>query len=131
MAEIIFVFSVVTVAACYVGYPAVLAVLSRLLGQASHKAGITPRVSLIVAAYNEEKDIARKLENAFALDYPADKLEIVLASDCCTDRTEEIARKFGERVKVYRSPRRLGKTAAQNRAAALSNGEILVFSDAT
>jgi len=50
MAEIIFVFSVVTVAACYVGYPAVLAVLSRLLGQASHKAGITPRVSLIIAA---------------------------------------------------------------------------------
>src|SRR5262245_8052088 len=131
MAEILFVSSAVLIAYCYFGYPAILAALSRALHQPIRKADITPRVSLIVAAYNEEKDIARKLENAFALDYPADRLEIVLASDCCTDRTEEIARKFGERVKVYRSPRRLGKTAAQNRAAALSNGEILVFSDAT
>src|SRR5262249_37406172 len=131
MAEIIFVFSVAAIAGCYVGYPAALAMLSRLLGQPIHKAEITPRVSLIIAAYNEEKDIARKLKNALALDYPAEKLEVIVASDCSTDRTEEIARGFRGRVAVHRSPHRLGKTAAQNRAAAISSGEILIFSDAT
>jgi len=131
MAEFVFITSVVVIAYAYLGYPAVLTTLSRFLGQSIKKADITPRVSLIIAAYNEERDIARKIRNALALDYPADKLEIIVTSDCSTDRTDEIAREFQGSVTLLRMPHRLGKTAAQNRAASNSTGEILVFSDAT
>jgi len=131
MAEILFVTSVVVIAYAYLGYPVVLAVLSRALGQGVRKADIMPKVSLIVAAYNEEGDIANKIKNALALDYPEDKLEVIVTSDCSTDRTDEIVREFQGRVMLYRLPHRLGKTAAQNRAVSISTGEILVFSDAT
>jgi len=131
MAEFVFIFSIALIAYCYVGYPVVLATLSGLLGQSNRKSDITPKVSLIVAAYNEERDIATKISNALALDYPAEKLEIIVASDCSTDRTDEIARQFRDRLTLFRMPRRLGKTAAQNRAVSISGGEILVFSDAT
>ena len=67
-----------------------------------------------------------------ALDYPRELLEIIVASDCSTDRTDEIARTFGERgVRLVRQPQRLGKTAAQNMAVAEAGGEIILFSDAT
>ena len=66
------------------------------------------------------------------LDYPADKLEIIVASDCSSDRTDEIAREFAPRgVRLHRQAERLGKTAAQNAAIALAQGEVILFSDAT
>jgi cellulose synthase/poly-beta-1,6-N-acetylglucosamine synthase-like glycosyltransferase len=87
---------------------------------------------VIVTAYNEERDLAAKLENTLALDYPRELLEIIVASDCSTDRTDEIARTFGERgVRLVRQSQRLGKTAAQNMAVAEARGEIILFSDAT
>ena len=73
-----------------------------------------------------------KLENTLALDYPNDRLEIIVASDCSTDQTDAIVRGFADRgVMLQRQPVRLGKTAAQNQAVRLSSGDILVFSDAT
>jgi len=119
------------VAYAYVGYPILLFVLSPLLGRSVIKAGITPKVSLIIAAYNEEKDIAAKIENALALDYPPDRLEIIVASDCSTDRTCSIVSGYSGRVILYQCGQRLGKTAAQNRAASIARGQIVVFSDAT
>jgi len=87
-----------------------------------------PTVSLIITAYNEEKVIKSKLDNSLTLDYPEDKLEIILASDGSMDKTVQIAEKL-PRVKVM-SLERKGKTSAQNRAAKEASGEILVFSDA-
>jgi cellulose synthase/poly-beta-1,6-N-acetylglucosamine synthase-like glycosyltransferase len=92
------------------------------------KADITPAVTVIVAAYNEEASIARRIEDLLELDYPRDKLEIVVSSDASTDRTEEIALQYPG-VKVLSNPRG-GKVAAQDRAVRQTSGEIVAFSDA-
>jgi cellulose synthase/poly-beta-1,6-N-acetylglucosamine synthase-like glycosyltransferase len=84
-------------------------------------------VALIVAAYDEETVIAQRVENLLALDYPRDRLEIVVASDGSTDRTEEVAAAAGARV--IRNPRG-GKVAAQDRAVRETAAEIVAFSDA-
>ena len=87
---------------------------------------------MIIAAYNEERDIARKIENTLALDYPKEKLEIIVASDCSTDGTDEIVRGYADRgVILHRRPERIGKSVAQNQAMRFSKGNVLVFSDAT
>ena len=87
-----------------------------------------PRVSLIVAAYDEEEVIAAKVANALALDYPRDRLELIVASDGSADATVERARAAGADL-VLDLPRG-GKVAAQNAAAERAGGEILAFSDA-
>jgi hypothetical protein len=87
-----------------------------------------PRVSLIVAAYDEEEVIAEKVANALALDYPRELLELIVASDGSGDATAERARAAGADLVLELS--RGGKTAAQNAAAERASGEILAFSDA-
>jgi cellulose synthase/poly-beta-1,6-N-acetylglucosamine synthase-like glycosyltransferase len=87
-----------------------------------------PAVSLIVAAYGEEAVIGAKVAEALALDYPRERLEVIVASDGSADATVERARAAGADV-VLDLPRR-GKVAAQNAAAERASGEILVFSDA-
>lgn len=90
-----------------------------------------PSVTLVIAAYNEERVIAQKLENSLALDYPRDRFEIIVVSDGANDRTPEIVAQYADRgvVSLHR-PERGGKTAALNRAVAAARGDILVFSDA-
>jgi cellulose synthase/poly-beta-1,6-N-acetylglucosamine synthase-like glycosyltransferase len=89
-----------------------------------------PSVSLIIAAYNEEKSIGEKLDNVLSLDYPRDQLEVIIASDGSTDRTDAIVKNYKEHnIKLLSLPR-LGKASALNAAVAASSGEILVFSDA-
>jgi cellulose synthase/poly-beta-1,6-N-acetylglucosamine synthase-like glycosyltransferase len=106
--------------------------ISRLSPRPVIRADIQPRVSLIIAARNERRDIAAKLENALALDYPKDLLQIIVASDCSDDGTDEIVRGFADRgVILSRQSARDGKTRAQHHAALNSNGDILAFSDAT
>jgi len=96
------------------------------------RADFLPSVTIIITAYNEEKDLRAKLENTLQLDYPRQFVEIVVASDCSTDRTDEISREYSCRgVKLIRQSQRLGKTAAQNAAVKQAAGEIIVFSDAT
>ena len=116
----------------YLGYPLLLIVLSRLRPRPVRRAAFEPRVTVVIAAYNEERDLAAKLENTLALDYPADKLEILVTSDGSTDRTDEIARAFAPRgVRLHRQAERRGKTAAQNAAVERATGEVILFSDAT
>jgi cellulose synthase/poly-beta-1,6-N-acetylglucosamine synthase-like glycosyltransferase len=132
VALVLFIISVTLIVYTYIGYPALLWALSRLFGRPLRKAAITPKLSIIIAAYNEESDMARKLDETLALDYPKERLEIVVASDCSTDGTDEIVRAYGAQgVILHRRPQRLGKTSAQNHAVSVSSGEILVFSDAT
>jgi cellulose synthase/poly-beta-1,6-N-acetylglucosamine synthase-like glycosyltransferase len=96
------------------------------------KAEIWPSVSVIITAYNEENALVRKLENSLSLDYPKDLLEIIVASDCSTDQTDEIVRSFeSQGVRLHRQPKRFGKTSAQNAAVEKAKGDIIIFSDAT
>jgi len=94
------------------------------------KGNITPCVSFIITAYNEERRIAAKLANSLQLDYPRESLEIVVASDCSADGTDDIVRaQAALGVRLIRAPERKGKEAAQQLAVSQTNGEILVFSD--
>jgi cellulose synthase/poly-beta-1,6-N-acetylglucosamine synthase-like glycosyltransferase len=111
----------------HVGYPLAAAFLARLRERPVRGDDVEPTVAVIVAAHDEETVIARRLENLRALDYPADRLEVVVASDGSTDRTEELAESAGARV--VRSERG-GKVQAQNRAVRETTGEVLAFSDA-
>jgi glycosyltransferase involved in cell wall biosynthesis len=113
----------------HVGYPLAAAGLARLRRRTVQKRDGTPRVSVIVAAHDEEEVIARRLENLLALDYPSEKLEVVVASDASTDRTDEIAASFAPRVRLIRAPR-AGKVAAQNLAVRETDAEIVAFTDA-
>ncbi len=90
-----------------------------------------PDLSLIIAAYNEEAVLRAKLENALALDYPDEKLDIIVVSDESSDDTDSIAAEFAERgVCLFRVGKRGGKTLAQNAGVELASGRFLVFSDA-
>ena len=132
IAQVVFLAAMAMIAFSYAGYPALMFALSHILKRPVRRDDITPRVSVIIAAYNEERDIGAKLKNTLWLDYPRDRIEIIVASDCSTDQTDEIVRGFGEQGVILRQqPERFGKTVAQNRAVKISSGEILVFSDAT
>jgi cellulose synthase/poly-beta-1,6-N-acetylglucosamine synthase-like glycosyltransferase len=130
--NIIFWAGVAALAYTYLGYPLLLFILSRVRNRQVLAASCTPSISIIITAYNEERDLAAKLNNTHALDYPKDKLEIIVASDCSSDATDSIAASFAAQgVRLHRQTQRLGKTAAQNAAVELAKGEIILFSDAT
>ena len=128
-AEFAFWFSVILVLYAYAGYPCALMALTVFKDRPVKKAAITPRVSFVIAAHNEAARIAEKIENTLAQDYPASLMEIIVASDCSTDRTEAIVRRYGRRVLLVRSRERLGKEAAQQLAVRTAVGSILIFSD--
>ena len=114
----------------YAGYPLVLLLLSAIRNRPVQTAPVCPRVSFIITAYNEEKRIHDKLTNTLRLDYPRDRMEIVVASDCSTDGTDDIVRSFQTSgVRLIRANRKGGKEAAQQLAVESTDGEILVFSD--
>ncbi len=113
-------------------YPLFAALLARLRPRLVRKSDLTPTVTVIVAAHDEEDVIERRLENLLALDYPAERLEILIASDASTDDTDALVEAFAARDPRIRLLRyeRGGKLAAQNRAYREAGGEILAFSDA-
>ena len=119
----------------YLGYPALLCALDLLVGRARRPDPTSdglPSISVLIAAYNEEKNIGKKIEQTLALDYPANKLQIVVVSDGSTDRTCSIVASFRDpRIRLLEIHQRKGKTHAQNQGAKVCTGEILAFSDAT
>jgi len=130
--EVVFWLSVLGLFYTYIGYPILLALIDLWRAKPVRQSEYTPTVTVIIAAYNEERDLAAKIENTLALDYPKSHLEIMVTSDCSQDRTDEIAKSFASQdVRLHRQAQRLGKTAAQNAAVEKANGEILLFSDAT
>jgi cellulose synthase/poly-beta-1,6-N-acetylglucosamine synthase-like glycosyltransferase len=132
MALILFWASLGLIVYAYLVFP-LLVVLRGILWRKPYKSEDVdplPFVSVIIAAYNEEKEIGEKLNNILALDYPKERLEVVIASDGSTDRTDAIVQGYEERgIKLLSLPR-LGKAGALNAAVAASKGEILVLSDA-
>lgn len=132
MAEVIFWLSAAALFYTYAGYPLLLALVSAVRPRRVRRGDFESTVSVIITAYNEERDLAAKLENTLALDYPAELLEIIVASDCSSDRTDDIVKEFAPRgVRLLRQPQRLGKTAAQNAAVTQVSGDVILFSDAT
>ena len=132
MLELLFWGLFLTIIYVYIGYPFLLLTLSLFKTKPMSKANTTPSVSLIITAYNEEEIIRSKIENSLSLDYPSDELEIIVASDHSTDKTDEIASEYAiAGVKLVRNSGQRGKEAAQNEAISHARGDILVFSDAS
>ena len=116
----------------HVGYPAAMGALARIRPRPVRKAEQTPSVALVVSAHNEEAVIRRRIENALALDYPDDRLEIVVASDGSTDLTDAIVGEIAaenSRVRLLQCPRE-GKVAAQHRSVRETTSDVLAFTDA-
>jgi cellulose synthase/poly-beta-1,6-N-acetylglucosamine synthase-like glycosyltransferase len=129
--EIVFWVAAGLIVYAHLGYPLLLAGLVAIFGEsrgAAEERGELPPVTLIIPAYDEEKVIERKVANARELDYPAGRLEIVVASDGSTDRTAELARSANA-DRVLELPRS-GKVASLNEAVRQVDGAILAFSDA-
>jgi cellulose synthase/poly-beta-1,6-N-acetylglucosamine synthase-like glycosyltransferase len=115
----------------YVGYPAVVGVLARLLGRPHRVGPIEPSVTLLIPAHNEAVVIAAKLDNALALDYPRDRLQIRVLSDGSTDGTDDIVRGYeAAGVELQRIEPRGGKPNAINLGVPQAHGEILLLCDA-
>lgn len=116
----------------YLGYPLVLLALRLVIHRDVRKKRVTPIVSLLIPAYNEADVIQRKIKNSLALDYPADRIEVVVASDGSSDETAAIAqaRADGKRVRVLVFPQNRGKVATLNASVPELHGEVVVFSDA-
>ena len=116
----------------HAGYPAAMGVLARLRPRPVRREDATPSVALVVSAHDEEDVIGRRLENLLELDYPPASLEIVVASDGSTDRTDEIVEEVAAReprVRLLRCPRE-GKVAAQHRAVRETTSDVVAFTDA-
>jgi cellulose synthase/poly-beta-1,6-N-acetylglucosamine synthase-like glycosyltransferase len=131
LAALIFWSSVAVVAYVYFGYPLILFVWTRFRKRQVRKSPCEPTVSLIIAAHNERQFIERKLRNCLELQYPRDKLRIIVSLDGPTDGTDTLALAFeGEGVEVISSSMRQGKAAALNRAVLRARGDLLLFADA-
>ena len=131
-AQIVFWTSAAALFYTYLGYPLLVRLIAALRPQHWRRFPVEPSVSFLITAYNEERDLRRKLENTLALDYPPEKLEIIVASDGSTDDTDNIVREFEPHgVRLLRVEGRVGKTETQNRAVETARGEIILFSDAT
>jgi len=116
----------------YAGYSLVVLILARFFNHTVKKSDKYPRVTFLITAYNEEKNIAQKLHSTLSSDYPADRLEIIVASDGSIDGTDRIVKDFAERgVRLIRVEGRVGKTETQNRAVKMATGDVIIFSDAT
>jgi cellulose synthase/poly-beta-1,6-N-acetylglucosamine synthase-like glycosyltransferase len=116
----------------YLGYLLAIKIVSVFNKRDISKRSYFPEISLIITAYNEENKIASKIENSLSLDYPEDKLEIIIVSDGSTDGTNDIVKTYENRgVKLLALPQRNGKHYGQGRGIESSRNEIVVLSDAT
>jgi cellulose synthase/poly-beta-1,6-N-acetylglucosamine synthase-like glycosyltransferase len=130
--QFLLIANVTAVAYTYVGYPLLLFGISLCRRRRTVEQGYLPFVSVLIAAYNEERSIGTKIEQTLALDYPPDLMEVLVLSDCSSDHTDDIVRCFTDRrVRLVRIPERHGKTHAQNEGAIIAKGSVLIFSDAT
>lgn len=131
--EYLFFINLILLIYVYLGYPLILAIWSRFLTKATcdQQENYEPHISIMISAFNEESCIENTISNKLGLDYPQDKLELIVISDSSSDATDEIVRGFEDpRIKFFRQSPRQGKSAALNIAESHASGEILIFSDA-
>jgi cellulose synthase/poly-beta-1,6-N-acetylglucosamine synthase-like glycosyltransferase len=131
--SVVMVLALVVLSYTYVGYPALLVVLQRLSPLKTRRdPDWQPSVSACIAAYNAEATIGAKLASLVALDYPADKLEILVYSDGSTDQTNRLVEEWSARdgrVRLLAGAQRMGKPTALNHMASTSRGEVLLLTD--
>lgn len=129
--KIIFWSSIILVAGSYFLYPIAITIIAKLAQSKPLVKDIEPFISIIIPMHNEEIVVKEKVENILGLDYPKDKLEIIFALDCCTDRTKEILLSLNKsNMAILDNAKRKGKVANLNDAVRRAKGEIVVFSDA-
>jgi poly-beta-1,6-N-acetyl-D-glucosamine synthase len=132
--EVVFWVSLSVLAYAYAGYPAIVLALGRFRAHPTRHAPETPTITVVIAAHNEERAIAGKIENCLGLAYPPDRLNLVVVSDGSTDRTATIvggyATRIPERVTLVSLLHRRGKAHALNVGVARASGEIVLFADA-
>lgn len=134
--KILFWISIFMIFWANIGYPISILLLGKIIKKKNKTiANNETSVSIIIAAHNEEKVIQQKLENVISLDYPKEKVEIIVTSDNSTDKTNEIVKEFiknhpKENIKLYKVKKRMGKTNAQNEAVKIAQNDILVMTDA-
>src|SRR5438552_7714109 len=130
-AELVFFGSLLAIAGPYVIYPISVILLARLRRKRPEPADATPACTLLISAFNEAQVIRSKIENSLALDYPPERLEILVISDASDDGTDEIAGSFRDpRITLCRQEPRGGKSRGITRFMPRARGEIVVFSDA-
>lgn len=127
----IFWFSTLIILYVYLGYPAIIYLISFFYKKPVLRTYPYPMVSVIMSVHNEEKNIENKLKTLLELNYPESRIEILIGSDGSTDRTDEIISKYiNERIKLHRQAQRRGKPSMLNLLVKQAKGEILVFTDA-
>ena len=132
MTAVVFWLAVGLIFYTYAGYPLLMLLLARISPKRIKKAVMYPKVTVIIAAYNEEKNVSDKLNNVLSCQYPEDALTIIVGSDASTDQTDQIVRQHPDpRVSLIRVEGRQGKTQVQNVCAAAAEGQFLIFTDAT
>ena len=134
--KILFWISIFMIFWANIGYPISILILGKIIKRKNKTIVNNEKsISIIITAHNEEKIIQQKLENVISLDYPKEKVEIIVTSDNSTDKTNEIVKEFiknhpTENIKLYKVKKRMGKTNAQNEAVKIAQNEILVMTDA-
>ncbi|GAB5409023.1 MAG: glycosyltransferase family 2 protein [Balneolaceae bacterium] len=131
--NILFAISLFILLFVYVLYGPIMVVFKRLKSRKSLNSSNSdklPTISLIVPAFNEEGWIRNKIENSFELEYPSEKIEIIVVSDGSSDQTASIVSEYGDRIVHIHSPERKGKIDAMDRASLIANNDILIFTDA-
>ncbi len=131
MAIIVFWISLVFVGYVFLGYPLVLFVWRACARRPVLKKACEPTVSLVISMHNEARNVPAKMRNCGELDYPADRLQVIVSLDASTDSTLTLLKEFGpQRLQIVSSSIRGGKAVAVNRGVAAATGEIVVFGDA-
>ncbi len=131
MTQSVFWLSVLLLGYANVGYPALLLLWARVRPRPFRKGTLEPRVTMVIAAHNEQGAIGARLNNVLSLDYPKDRFDILLGLDGCSDQTAEVARFHeSERVRVVEFETRRGKPSVLNALLPMAGGDIVVFGDA-
>jgi cellulose synthase/poly-beta-1,6-N-acetylglucosamine synthase-like glycosyltransferase len=130
--ELLFWMSIILLVYIYSGYPFVAFCLAKITKKSFRvDESYLPKVSVILSVYNEEQVIEAKIDNFLALDYPSDRLELVVISDCCSDTTDALIRKAADsRIRLFIQTNRSGKTRNLNWGVREACGDILIFTDA-
>ena len=130
MVEIVFYVSIVFFAYTYLGYPLLIFIAALFFKRGIQRTQIYPSVAVIIPVHNEASSIKLKIDNCLKFDYPADKIEIIVISDCSDDDPEKIVKSFSSDRVIFREISfRGGKVAAQNFATRYCQAEIIVYTD--
>ena len=128
--EILFWLSLLFICYVYFGYPCLLALARRVISRPIHKKDWEPPVSIVIAAYNERERLEKKIQNCLSLDYPKEKLQIIISLDGSTDGSEFLLQAFvPQGITVVRSKSHHGKPSALNGAMRHATGDIVLFAD--